>query len=243
MTPLDEIIELAKGDTPLSQVLRAVKVVASYAESTELLSWCNLELRGYPDEGTVPSYRGPFDVELFGDFWGPYGVRARNARISPRSLPEWLRRAPFTAVQFHEGIGEIEDHASNDHRQFGWPSDIVDGYNVLVAADAIQSPQPGMQLKMVKMPVGRSQFVGILEAVRNEVLDLALELRRAAPDAGLPDASPSEKQAAGDVITNNNFFLFKPDLSGSNNAVGSASFEQSRTDVVADYSDSDGRPK
>jgi hypothetical protein len=161
VTPLDEIIELAKGTTPLPQVLRAVKVVASNTESTDLLRWCNLELSGYPLEGTVPNYRGPFDVELFGNFWGPIS-RANNARISPSSLPDYIRRAPFTAVQFHQGIGEIENLAEED-RTFAWLSEHVDGYNKLVAAGEIRSPQPGMQLKMVKMPVGRSQFVGILK--------------------------------------------------------------------------------
>ena len=93
-----------------------------------------------------------------------------------------------------------------DSVQLTWPADGVRYYNYGIQQGTI-SPivQGGMVLAQVIRPVSAHVFVGVLDAVRNKVLDLALELEQAAPAAGQPDAPADTNSHAAQIINNYSF--------------------------------------
>ena len=79
--------------------------------------------------------------------------------------------------------------------------------------------QPTMVLAEVHYTVPATTFLGIMDTVRNKVLDLALELEHVAPLAGQPD-TPAEQQDPAAAVINNHFHA------ASNVAIGSAGTSQ-----------------
>jgi hypothetical protein len=121
------------------------------------------------------------------------------------NFPAEYRDGHLFNVIFHEPIAEIEVWAASDVMNVPWSPDTVRVYNHLVSTGEV-SPVviTGMVLAEVHCPVPGATFVGILDAVRNKVLDLALELERVAPMAGQPD-SPPEQQGPAAAVINNHF--------------------------------------
>jgi hypothetical protein len=79
-----------------------------------------------------------------------------------------------------------------------------------------------MVLAQAVRPIARQVFIGVLDAVRTRVLDLALELEQVAPDAGQAVALPADQgRAAEHVINTYNFYG-----DATNLAIGSAHVTQ-----------------
>lgn len=139
-----------------------------------------------------------------------------NLAIAPMTFPEDMRESHLFNLTLAQGIAEIEDFAQGDHVNMTWPADAIRYYNWAINNGQIQrAVSEDMSLTAVTRPVPRSVFVGVIDAVRNRVLDLALELDRVAPQAGQPDATSQARQEAASVINNYNFG------SASNVAIGS----------------------
>ncbi|MBV9486907.1 MAG: hypothetical protein JO246_12720 [Frankiaceae bacterium] len=233
MTLLDEIITGASGDVSVSMLLRQLKVVASRTGSDRLADWVDWEMNGYPPDGDVPDYRGPFPTLVFGDFYGFAGSGVKNYGIPPITFPAEMRDSPLFTLTFYQSIAEIEDWAREDHFTLTWPTDAIQMYNALVENGAIQRiVREDMALAQVKRPITRSVMIGVLDAVRNRVLNLALELDRVAPQAGQPGAPDETRSNAASVINHYNFGT------SSNIAIGSSHVTQ--TVQLPEAGDRDG---
>lgn len=223
MTLIQEIIDGASGtDTPVSSLLRKVKVLASRTGTASSLgAWVDQELSGYNSVDDVPAYRGPHAVLVLGDFFGVMGSGIRNFQIPPSTFPADMREGLFD-VRFTQSAAELEELAKQDVIQLSWPPDGVLLYNRGVELGVIQRiVRDDMLLAQVVRPVDRSVVLGVLDAVRNRILDLALELEAVAPEAGTQGATEQVKQAAQQVVNNYNFHG-----AGSNIAIGSSNFTQ-----------------
>jgi hypothetical protein len=188
-----------------------------------LEEWVNHELEGYPDGASAPAYRGPFQTLVLGDFLGMMNSGISNLAIPPMTLPEEMRDTHLFRHTFLDPVAELEHLAVQSSVQLSWPADAVRIYNGLVAQGKIQRiVRDDMVLTQITRPIHVAQIVGVLDAVRGRVLDLALRLEKVAPDAGQPDASAETKRQAAQVV--NNFYG-----TATNVAISSTGVTQTQT--------------
>lgn len=220
VTLLDEVIQGASGTTPVAVLLRQVKVLSARTQTAGLAAWVNHELNGYSDDVDVPHYRGPFTILPLGHFVGPFGSEARNVQIPPSTFPAELRDGSLFKVIYDQSIVQLEEWAKSEHTNFSWPADAVPMYHHLLRTGEVSSVmQPMMVLAEVHYTLPATTFLGIMDTVRNKVLDLALELEQVAPLAGQPD-TPAEQQAPAAAVIHNHFHA------ASNVAIGSPGTSQ-----------------
>jgi hypothetical protein len=219
MTLLQEVIDGASGDEPVNRLLRKVKVIAARAEVPVLEEWVDHELGGYPEEAALPDYRGPFDVQAFGHFTGPFQSEIKNAPIPGGSFPEsfsWLFE-----LEFRQPIAELESLAAGKALHSPWPADIVAGINGMLESGEM-SLYGDHRLLDAWRSVSVPQLTAIVDSVRTRVLDLALAVEKTAPEAGQAGAGVLGPEAKQTIITH--VYGDNPNV-----AVASSDFAQSVT--------------
>lgn len=220
VTLLDDVIAGASGDASVARLLRQVKVLSSRTRTAALASWVDQELNGYGPSEDVPTYRGPFPLVPLGHFVGPFQSEVRNVQIPPSTFPAKYRDGQLFNIVFEQPIAQIETWAKDDFTNIAWPPDAPRLYQHLISTGEV-SPvvRSDMVLADVRCPVAGTTFVGVLTAVRNMVLDLALELERVAPLAGQSNV-PLDQQDPAVAVINNHFH------GSSNVAIGSQGTSQ-----------------
>lgn len=211
----------------MPELIRKVKVLGSFTGAVELEKWANLETYGYKPGDDFPSYRGPFPAVVRGDFMSKWGSQTKNVPIPEITFPKEYRGGPLLTLTFEHSVAQIQNWADKaEGMSFGWVPDAVVAYNLMVQEGTVKAVmEPGWGLVAANMHSGQSQFEGILDAIRNTALDLALELQKQAPDAGNPGADPGTNERAAEVV-HNHFYLQHSNLSGSNNVLGGSEFSQ-----------------
>jgi AbiTii len=201
MTLLDDLIDGASGDAAVADLLRKVKVIASRMELGQLDDWVEHELNGYPSAVPLPTYRGPFPAEVRGDFGGPFGSGIKNGLLPTVGFPaEWRDGSLFNVV-FTQSIAELEElSAADDLLREEWPANAVALTNSLAQQGKVTLYE-GMGLQHAWKPISPGQIKGIVDRVRTRILDLALALEKAAPDAGQADSQPISATQAQTIVT------------------------------------------
>lgn len=204
----------------MSTLLRKLKVLSSRTGATRLGEWVTHELGGYQG-AELPPYRGPIEAIVLGHFVGIGGSEMRNVQIPPMSFPKDMRESGLFVLRLGQALAEVEQLATKEFVNLAWPPDAVQYYNYGIHRGTIQRiVRQDMVLASAHRPVGREIFVGVIDGVRNRVLDLALELEQVVPEAGQPNAPEETKGKATDVVNTFNFFA------PSNVAVSSSDFKQ-----------------
>ena len=184
MTLLKEIQNSAvdsKSDLP--SLLRKCRILAARLKNEEFKNWVTYELDGYPNETLLPNYR-KMSAQSFGHFNGPFGSGLRNAPIPMMCIPKEFREFVST-VKLFQGVSSLqnlickEDH---DSLQEQWPADLI----ALVARRIYEK----QNLAQAWKDVPASFIVGILDTVRNRILNFVLEIESSAPDAGEGTLTP-----------------------------------------------------
>jgi hypothetical protein len=105
-------------------------------------------------------------------------------------------------------VAEVEQLSTQGAVRLAWTADAVRYYNWGVSAGEVEPIVTGdMALVTVVRPVSSTVFVGVLDAVRTRILDLALELERAAPAAGQPGAASEQlRHQVAQVVNTYNFY-------------------------------------
>jgi hypothetical protein len=221
---ITEIIDGAASDASVPTVLRKLKIVAFRTGSVKLADWVTKELDGYASGDPIPTYRGPIGTIVLGHFTGIGGREAQNVPLPPSTFPEEIRESQLFMLNLHDSVASIEEMANKDHINMAWPSDAMRYYNSGVRSGTItRILVDDMMLASAHRPIMRHVFVGVLDAVRNRALDLALELEEVSAEVGQPDASAETRERAAGVANTFNFY------GNSNVAVDSSHFEQSMT--------------
>ncbi|WP_186176676.1 AbiTii domain-containing protein [Vibrio jasicida] len=188
------VLELQKvalsNETDVSSLVRKALVVSKTLGIKEVENWLNQELNGYIDpEGSLPLYR-----ELHG------ALKARNPmcglipfRIENPTLAHELshRRIPHSVAEL-EGIIKSNDSGK---LMMDYPPEIRD--HLMSIMDIPMEPF---------LVVGVHQIVAVIDSLRNEILNWALELEQKGIKGEGMTFSSNEKQAAENVtykITNN----------------------------------------
>lgn len=145
----------------VESLLRRVKLAATKLDLGQLETWVDNELNGY-SRGELPEHR-----KLHGQpaAWNPY-----NGWIPIQTADEFMTDLLSTA-RVAQSIGSLRDLVSREGNglyHFPIPTEIVNEINKLMN---IQTPR-----MVVQIP--RGGIVGILDFVRNKVLDWSIEMER-----------------------------------------------------------------
>jgi len=160
----------------ISTVLRKAKILASRLRNPEFGDWVDRELNGYSaDCADVPRYR-----EIHGVVEGNLSDGYRfwdSAPIMTSFLPEEFR-AFGESSYLRQPISEIAAMAaSKSEFKAPWPQELAVKYGA-------KGYHRGGQCIGAWRVIAHTALVGVVESVRNRVLEFALRIEDAAPDAG-----------------------------------------------------------
>jgi hypothetical protein len=182
MSLLHELQNAAVDATvPISTLLRKCAVLAARLDNEELRAWVAKELNGYESLEEIPAYRVTA-ASATGHLAGPWNSGYQNITIPPSVLPKWGRRFG-EEVRFAQPIATLEDLGKGEGVvSCRWPGDLL-AY--------MQTPKgnkfaDGMVLYAAWQTVAKATVIGIVDTVRNRVLEFALRLEKEAPAAGEP---------------------------------------------------------
>ncbi|MBA5248974.1 MAG: hypothetical protein FE834_05495 [Gammaproteobacteria bacterium] len=203
------------ANEPISVLLRQCKILAARLGSPEFKNWVEYELNGYAENDDIPKYR-IMTVMCKGHFVGPFGSSLNNVEIPSRSIPEDFREGLFTSYLILpiSAIESLIDSSNNGTIAECWSTDIT----AVVGAEIYQEMNCLQAWKVI--PV--NTLVGILDMIRNKVLDFVLEIESENPQAG--DASLNSQPVAKEKVQQ----IFNTYISGNvqNIAIGNKDFKQ-----------------
>lgn len=171
MSLIKEVQEAAVDSrVDLPTLLRKCRLLAARMRNQDLAQWVDYELNGYPSIESLPSYR-TLGAQTFGDFYDSLGNGMKNAPIPSYSVPSDIREFVTTHC-FLVGVGEIVALAQNFRNsptvQLRWSSDVF----LRLGQDIYTGFNCFGAWKMVS----RSAIIGILETVRNRILEFSIEI-------------------------------------------------------------------
>ena len=157
-------LQAADSKVPISELLRKAKIVAVKLDLTEFSIWIEKELNGYDTSAKeiFPKYR---EVRGEPKGWNPYHG------WQPIIFTEEGTAERMSKRDIHQPIGELDDLLRNN-----------DAHTLAVtySAEAKMNIMKAIQTETdVQFVMGRSAIAGILDAVRNLILDWALKLEKA----------------------------------------------------------------
>lgn len=152
--------ECVDESTSVSQLLRKARVLSVKLEANELEVWLGHELSGYPADTEVPEYR---------QITGQPKRRNPHYGLQPILMSDNFSAFVISSRDIKQPISELEalDLESGDSLHMEYPNEIK-------MALMKQMPFPMEPILLVS----HVSIVGILDAVRNTILDWVLELER-----------------------------------------------------------------
>jgi len=173
------LVEELKNDivnekVSLATALRKAKLLAFELKSDEFRKWVDSELSGYRGDVELPKYR-KIHAQNLGTFSGPFGARIENMMLPTYNLPDTIKEFANELV-FPEGVKELESLTKPGKTlQRKWPAEAI-----MLAREHIPI-SGGYVLVDASQPITNQSVVGILDAVRNRLLDFLLDLQSAFP--------------------------------------------------------------
>jgi hypothetical protein len=184
------------ADQPVASALRKARVLAARLDNEPLRQWVSHELNGYPEVADLPPYRALRPVPVLGIFAGPFGRQVNNMPIPPLAVDKDYRDGPLFNFAFTEPVAAYEELLQTPYDEkwdlrSPWPADAL----IVVRPRVLQAHECMSAWRALP----RGEIVGLVEGVRNRLLEFVLELEREAPDAG--EAPMSELPLSEDRIT------------------------------------------
>ena len=163
------IADLVDEKKSLSNTLRKAKILASISKLEEMKNWIKFELEGYNDNSQIPEYR-KVGVQNVGYFSGPFGSSVQNIIIPTYNLPGSLKSFAENCL-ISNGVSELEVMINGSDQIFErkWLAE-----QLIIARKYITLP--GYNLIDVKQPLSKAIFAGIIDNVKNKLLDFLLDL-------------------------------------------------------------------
>jgi hypothetical protein len=158
----------------LTSILRKCRILAQKLQNKDFTKWVISELNGYDEDDSLPSYR-VIASRPTGHFSGPWGSEARNFPIPTFNLPEEVQ-SRVGELKIHESVSALSDSIDTTDEQiikFGWPANMI----ALVSNRILVN----MTLIDAWESAPKSSLVGIIESVRNKILEFILEIEEVAP--------------------------------------------------------------
>ncbi|MDH5929082.1 hypothetical protein AB4179_19225 [Vibrio lentus] len=203
------------ANEPIGALLRKCKVLAVRLGSAEFKDWVENELNGYVSKESIPIYR-IMSVNCHGDFSGAFGSSMTNASIPPRCIPEEYREPLFTCylAQPVSSLEALINESDGGTVQELWAADVTAHFGMKI----YQNMNCLRAWKVIPVNV----LVGILDMIRNRVLNFVLEIESEAPEAG--DAPINSQPIAEERVNQ----IFNTYITGNvqNVATGSSNVNQ-----------------
>ena len=200
MTLLEQIRnEAVDGTSNLTSLLRKCQILASTLGNQDFKRWVSCELNGYGDSEDIPQYRR-LTADSVGTFSGYGGRILRNQPIPMCNLPEEIAER-LSAVSFTEGVGSIEHLLKNSkdgQLTSRWPSVVIARYQAKFIKNFV--------LMEAFMMVSRAEVAGILENIRNRILEFVLELGEKYPGKGFEKPERDVESGVVQSVVNNYIF-------------------------------------
>ena len=216
MSLLDDIrSDLVSESASLSNTLRKAKILASAIGLPEFREWIDFELSGYEDRDKVPSYRR-FRPTNLGTFSGPLRSGVENMVLPTYNLPDSIREFAENLI-FFDGVGALEAQASSSH-QWKWPQEMV-----MLARESLQLTG-GMLLVDAHKPIPAHVISGVLDQVKNRLLDFVLGLQ----ESNVTSEDLDNRTVETEVARN----LFHINIYGDRNIVASGEQVNQRVKTV-----------
>ena len=169
---------LADSSIPLSSSLLKAKVLTSLLRAKELREYVDRELHGYAESETVPPYRH-LPIDSLGTFINPPRFKpVENHPVPTTDLPEQLQSWARMYV-CADSIGAIEkliDTADENMIWMPWPHE-----NVAVIP-TVDIGGYGFRCSDAFRCFSTERLQGVLDNVRNTVLDIVLDLTEQFPE-------------------------------------------------------------
>ena len=161
--------DLINPDLDLSNILRKVKIYSSKLKLAELRSWTNYELNGYSQIPDIPSYR-IYQAQNYGTFSGSFGSMMKNVVLPTYNLPDVVREFA-EQMTFRESIKELESMLIMEGDKFikNWPQEAL-----ILSRESLNLD--GYVLVSAWQYITKSMISGILDSVKNRLLDFLLDL-------------------------------------------------------------------
>jgi len=145
----------------LSDLLREAKIVAYNLKNSEFLKWLENELDGYKDRNKIPNYRKiQGEPHAFNPYRGWIPLRISDPKIQELLSCGWLDQS---IPQLEYLIDKVSN--TNNLLQITYPPEVQ---NILYQLTGVET----MFIQVIH-PVS---IVGILECVRNKLLDWIIKL-------------------------------------------------------------------
>lgn len=171
MSIIQELInDLVDYNKSLTNTLRKAKILASKSNIPEMSLWIKNELEGYNEKEQIPEYRKQ-DATNLGFLRGPFGSQMRNVAIPVYNLPESIKEFAETCI-IGESIGQLESLISSEGEVYNrkWPAEYL-----MIARNYIHL-SGGFVLDDITQPLSKAVFAGIIDNVKNKLLDFLLEI-------------------------------------------------------------------
>ncbi|WP_147916122.1 hypothetical protein [Ruania zhangjianzhongii] len=200
---------LSTPGVELPDALRGLYVVSRRLRADDLTAWLRAELDGYPDDRPAPPYRTAEQLPIELHFDGMMRT-SDTMRVAGNDLPEGLGAA-LRERPMRQPVAELAALAASD-REVGsdLPPTWVDLYRQHIETGSIPHIQM-MVLNRARVLVPHTYLLGILDRVKSNALDLALDLEQVAVDAG--DAGGptiNDEPTLAEVVTQHMTTLFAP---------------------------------
>ena len=218
MSLLDEIrSDLVNESANLSNTLRKAKILASELGVPEFREWVDFELDGYPNREKVPSYRRIRPTNV-GTFVGPF-QKVDNVPLPTYNLPVAVRDFAENLF-FFVGVGELEAQvsSSSDSFQKKWAPEMV-----MLAKPHISTTGEAVLVDAYQ-PVPGYVISGILDQVKNKLLDFVLSLQ----ESSITSEDLDNRAVKPEAVRN----LFSYYILGDHNIVASGEHVEQRVTQV-----------
>lgn len=184
-TALDAVIDGASDSSVrITDLLRRTITIAHRLGAPELQAWARRELSGYADrDGTeLPVYRREQVMHAQAVLTGPMGASATMNWTILEAPEKWIE--DLFRVEFRQPVAELISMLEQEGEMGRpWPAAAMARWSSL-AAEGKAVTIAMMALYSVKTVVQRQSIEAVLDAVRTELLQLALDLQSVAQDAG-----------------------------------------------------------
>jgi AbiTii-like protein len=225
---LDDIINLATDNQQsITVLLRKCIVLGHQLKNERLKAWANKELNGYDPDDEIPSYRVLRTVAK-GNFSGRFGRQMRNWQIPAMLLEDRHRDWATTSPLIHP-ISAYEDlsKAEGGCVQSPWDPNLVLYYQQKIS-------NQGYSLISAWQDIPTSGIVGMLDTVRNRVLNMALEIQTEVgdKDEDLKKITTEELKKVDQTILTN-IFGGNVYLSTGQSSMSATTVQQQQQNIVA----------
>jgi hypothetical protein len=181
MTKIEAFIAKVQDDNvPVSDLLKEAKLLASSLSQSDFLKWLNVELEGYEQDADYPKYRSiKGEMKAWNPYHGWVPVIHKSSEIEEQ----------LCTRRINQSVREIEELLSSKSDSYEMP------YPASVANKILEG---GFRTK-VSMFISRTALVGVLNSVRNRILDWAIELKSKGIHGDQAEFTNDEKEEAQEI--------------------------------------------